>query len=119
MDLSSIYYKYSPKFDLTQRSNQIGYLNSIHPQTRQINFITRNSTIKLTGLWVNPLQRNYSIKRFCELKTDLELAAGVIGSLELALQRMALSDYSLLDIPDLPYESVIFAARISPGSRNR
>ena len=26
---------------------------SIHPQSRQPNFITRNSKIKLTGLWVN------------------------------------------------------------------
>jgi hypothetical protein len=28
-------------------------LQSIHPQTRQLNFISRNSKIKLTGLWVN------------------------------------------------------------------
>ena len=38
---------------LTERINYIVPLESIHPQPRQLDVITRNSKIKLTGLWVN------------------------------------------------------------------
>ena len=37
----------------TERINQMVSPKSIHPQTRQLNFITRNRNIKVTGLCVN------------------------------------------------------------------
>jgi hypothetical protein len=41
------------KFYLTECINTMVSLKSIHPQTRQLNLITRTSKIKLTSLWVN------------------------------------------------------------------
>ena len=41
------------KVDLTGRVNQMVSLESVHPRTHQLHFITRNSRIKLTDLWVN------------------------------------------------------------------
>ena len=38
---------------LAQCINEMVSLKSIHPQTRQLNFVTRNSKIKSTGLKVN------------------------------------------------------------------
>ena len=38
---------------LTQCINQMVSFRSTHPQTHQLNFITRNGKIKLTDLWVN------------------------------------------------------------------
>ena len=38
---------------LTQCINQMGFLKSIHPQIRQLNIMTKQSEIKLTGLRVN------------------------------------------------------------------
>jgi hypothetical protein len=38
---------------LTERINYIVSRKSIHAQTRQLNLITRNSKVELTGLWVS------------------------------------------------------------------
>ena len=38
---------------ITACMNGMVSLKSIHPQTRQPNFVTRNSRIKSMGLWVN------------------------------------------------------------------
>ena len=38
---------------LTEPIDQMVFLKSIHPHTRQPDFIIRNVKIKLTGLWVN------------------------------------------------------------------
>ena len=38
---------------LTERINSMVSLQSIHPQTRQLNLITRIIKIKFTNLWVN------------------------------------------------------------------
>ena len=43
-------------------------LKSIHPQTRQLNLTIPCYEIKLTGLWVNGLQRNNSIHEFYEIR---------------------------------------------------
>jgi len=48
-------------------------LKSIHTQTRQPNFITRNSKIMLTGLWVNSLERNHLIHTFSEIKLSVNV----------------------------------------------
>ena len=41
------------RFYLTERIDQTVSVKSIYPQTRQLDFVTRNSEIKLTGVWVN------------------------------------------------------------------
>ena len=42
-----------PRLYLTQCIDLMVSLKSIHPQTRELNFIIRNSKLHLTGLWVN------------------------------------------------------------------
>ena len=62
----------TPGIYFTERINEMISLKSIHPRTRQLNSITRNSKIKLTDLWVNYLWRNHSIDTFGEIRMGYE-----------------------------------------------
>ena len=55
---------------LRQGINRMVSVKSIHPQTCQLNFITRNRNIKLTSLWVNWRWSNHSIDTFCEIRSE-------------------------------------------------
>ena len=60
----------APGVSHTERIDLMFFLKSIHPQTHQRNFITRNSRFKLTDVWVSCLERNHSSD------TEVESGAG-------------------------------------------